>query len=109
MAESKTSKTSSGKKGVKNYVVVRSSVGGTDGKYTSRSGPMAAARKAATKRFSSEHTKLTLTIRETNKDREFTYECERKKLPTPYVATIGGKEIKREYITVVKAVKDKKE
>ncbi len=92
-------------KETKNYVVVRSSVGGTEGRYTSRSGPMAAARKAATKRFSAQHTKLTLTLRETGKAREFQYECERKKLPNPYVQMIAGKEVKREYMTVVKAVK----
>jgi hypothetical protein len=89
---------------IRHYVVVKSSQGGTAGYYSSKSGPAAAAKKAANRRFTASSTTLTLTLRETGTDREFSYRLTRKKLPKPYVSTIAGKEIKRLYTTEVKAL-----
>jgi hypothetical protein len=74
------------------------------GYYTSKSGPAAAAKKAATKRFGSGASSLTLTIRETGTKREFKYRLTREKLATPYVSTIAGKQIVRKYATQCKAI-----
>lgn len=93
------------KKPIKNYVVERASAGGTDGSYTSRSGPAAAASKAATKRFTSKVTAVKITVRETGTDKLFTYNIKRVKLPKPFVTVIKGKEIVRKYKTVCKAAK----
>lgn len=97
-------KTKSDKK-EKNYVIVSVSTGDATGTYRSRSGPAAAARKAANRRFGPGVEKIRISIRETKTSKEFTYDVERVKLPTPFVSTIDGKEIKREYTTKIKAVK----
>ena len=94
------------KKEVKNYVVVEASAGGTEGLYKSTSGPAAAAKKAATKRFkAAKVTTVTLTLRATGSDRLFTYTATRVKLAKPFVSTIAGKEVVREYATEVKKAK----
>lgn len=91
------------KKEKKNYVVVKASAGGTDGLYTSASGPAAAAKKAATKRFKkSAGAMITITMRQTGSDREFTYHVKRVKLAKPFVSKIAGKEIVRKYATEIK-------
>lgn len=88
----------------KHYVVVLPN-GKEEGRYTSRSGPASAARKAATKRFTGSTGKVRITVRETGSERTFTYDVQRVKLDTPFVSTIKGKQIKREYTTKIKAVK----
>lgn len=93
------------KKEMKHYTVEKSSAGGTDGYYTSRSGPAAAARKAANRRFTSATTKIRITLRETGTQRTFTYDVTRVKLPKPYVSKIKGREIVRQFTTKCKAVK----
>ena len=89
-------------KTVRYYVVTAASHGGTEGVYTSKSGPSAAARKAATKRFSAGHTSLRITVRERGTDNSFAYNVSRVKLPEPYVTEIAGKKITREYTTKIK-------
>lgn len=100
----KKSKSKSTKE-AKHYVVERASAGGTSGYYSSKSGPSAAARKAANKRFTKSVTKIRITVRETGSDRTFTYDVQRVKLPKAFVSTIAGREIRREYTTKIKAVK----
>ena len=92
------------KKEAKHYVVVKSTVGGTDGYYSSRSGPAAAAKKAATRRFTDGHNTITLTVRETGTEREFTYQLTREKLAKPFVSKIAGKEVVRRYVVKSKAM-----
>ena len=89
----------------RHYVVVKSSAGKPGGRYASKSGPAAAAKKAASKRFGKALHKLRLTVRETGTDREFTYDAHRVKLAKPLVRTINGKTIKTEYTVEVKAVR----
>jgi hypothetical protein len=71
------------------YTVTRTSVGAPGGRYTSKSGPADAARKAATKRFGetkarSDISELTLTVRQIGavgaSVREYTYDAKRTKL-----------------------------
>lgn len=93
-----------GKSEEKHYVVVLPN-SREEGRYTSRSGPASAARKAATKRFTNSTTKVRITVRETGTERTFTYDVQRVKLDKPFVSTIKGKTIKREFTTKIKAVK----
>ena len=89
-----------------NYTVINSSVGKPGGNYVSNSGPAAAAKKAASKRFGSKMN-MRLTIRETGTgtDREFTYDATRVNLPNPIVRNIGGVKVTSKYRVDVKAVK----
>ena len=95
------------KSGKVNYVVVASSHGGTDGTYSSKRGPQAAASKAATQRFNKTKTdKLRITIRETGTDRKFTYDVKRVKLAKPVETVIKGVKIVRQYENKVVPVKE---
>jgi hypothetical protein len=69
------------------YTVTKTTVGNSGGRYGSHSGATA-AKKAASKRFST-HNKMRLTVRETGTDREYMYTATRVKLPKP-VRTIAG-------------------
>ena len=93
-----------GKIGVRHYVVVKSSRGSPGGRYSSNTGPAAAARKAATRRFGGA-SKLQITVRETGSDREYTYVARRVKLPKPFVRQIDGKSVTSEFKTNVVAVR----
>lgn len=86
------------------YTVVRSSVGEPGGRYASKSGPAAAAKKAASKRFGTKRS-VRVTIRETGTDREFTYDATRVKLSKPVIRKIGGVTVTREFRVKVVAVK----
>jgi len=99
------SRTSASASASATYTVVRSSVGAPGGRYVSKSGPAAAARKAASKRFGS-GTSMRVTIRETSSDHEFTYDATRVKLPKPVVRTIAGVTVtSRHRVDVVKSSK----
>lgn len=88
------------------YTVTKSSIGKSGGRYSSKSGPGAAAKKAASKRFGKASTgKMRLTVRENGTDHEFTYDATRSKLAKPVVRKIGGVTITSEYQVDVKAVK----
>lgn len=91
----------------KNYTVIASSIGGSGGRYTSASGPAAAAKKAASQRLrgaSSGTNKVRLTMRQLGSDREFKYEATRVKLAKPVVRKIKGVTITSEYKIEIKAV-----
>lgn len=91
-----------------NYVVVKASIGGIGGLYKSKSGPAAAAKKAASKRFQKAKngaTSLTLTVRPTGSDREFSYEATRVKLDKPFVSQINGIKVVRKFAIIVKSVR----
>jgi hypothetical protein len=90
----------------KNYTVISSSIGGTGGRYTSASGPAAAAKKAASQRLrgASGNNKVRLTVRQLGSDREFKYEATRVKLAKPVVRKIKGVTITSEYKIEIKAV-----
>ena len=89
---------------LRHYVVVRSSAGKPGGRYASRSGPAAAAKKAASKRFGGKSS-VRVTVRETGTDREFTYDAKRVKLAKPVVIkSIAGVIVTSEYRVEVKAV-----
>ncbi|KAG1654883.1 hypothetical protein FOA52_006527 [Chlamydomonas sp. UWO 241] len=83
--------------------VVRASSGKTGGRYASKSGPAAAAKKAASKRFGSKSS-VRVTVRETGTDREFTYDAKRVKLPKPVVRKIRGITVTSEYRVDVRSV-----
>ena len=100
-----TANATGGAVGVRHYVVVRSSRGSPGGRYSSKTGPAAAARKAATRRFGGASTKLQITVRETGTDREFTYTAHRVRLPKPFVRQINGKNVTSEHKTEVVAVR----
>lgn len=90
----------------RNYTVTASSVGGIGGRYTSGSGPAAAARKAASQRLrgaTSGTNKVRLTVRQLGSDREFKYEATRVKLAKPVVRKIKGVTVTSEYQVIVKA------
>jgi hypothetical protein len=87
----------------KHYVVVKSSRGPPGGRYSSRSGPAAAARKAASRRFGRDNSDIRLTVRETGTDREFAYVAKRVKLPKPVVREIDGKKITSLYKVEVRS------
>lgn len=92
----------------RHYVVTHTSIGAPGGRYSSKSGPAAAAKKAASQRFRGESNSkkgLQLTVRETGSDREFTYNARRVKLQAPFTRTINGKKIVSEYEVEVRAVK----
>jgi hypothetical protein len=95
------------KKPTINYTVTKSSIGSPGGRYSSRQGPAAAARKAASQRFQSQtstrKTKITLTIRQLGSDKEFSYEAKREKLAKPVVRTISGQTVTSKYQILVKA------
>lgn len=86
------------------YTVVKGN-GSEDGDFKSKNGPAAAARKAARPLFTASNTKVRITIREKGSKRTFTYDVTRVKLPKPFVQTIAGRKITREYTTTIKAVK----
>ncbi len=103
------------KKEALNYVVESASHGGKVGTYSSKSGPAAAAKKAANKRFTAAHPKIRITIRQTGHKRLFTYDATRRKLNEPFVTIVKSKdkktgrvterEVVRKYKTTLKAVK----
>ncbi len=88
------------------FTVTKSSSGDVGGRYSSKSGPAAAAKKAASKRFQGSSTggknKIRLTIRETGTNDEFTYDAERIKLDKPIVRKINGSTITSKYRIEVK-------
>jgi len=86
------------------YTVVRASSGKAGGRYASKSGPAAAAKKAASKRFGKTGGTMRITIRKNGTDREFTYDAKRVKLPKPVVRKIAGVTVTSEYRVEVKAV-----
>ena len=94
------------KKAPRYYTVTSSSAGKPGGRYASKSGPKAAAGKAASKRFSKSGgpSTLTLTIRENGTTHTFAYKAKRVKLAKPFVRTIGGKTITSEYRVDVEPV-----
>jgi hypothetical protein len=76
----------------RSYTVTKCSIGSPGGRYSSRQGPAAAARKAASQRFQTQKTqttqkktKITLTIRQLGTDKEFSYAAKREKLAKPVV------------------------
>lgn len=91
----------------RNYTVTKCSFGSPGGRYSSRQGPAAAARKAASQRFqsqtSSKKTKISLTIRQLGSDKEFSYEAKRVKLAKPVVRTINGQTVTSKYQIYIKA------
>lgn len=90
-----------------NYTVASSSLGGPGGRYSSKSGPAAAAKKAASQRFraaSSGSKTIRLTMRQLGSDKEFKYEATRVKLPKPFVRKIKGVTITSEYKVEIKAL-----
>lgn len=91
----------------RHYVVTSCTYGEPGGRYSSKSGPAAAARKAASKRLGKNEgaARLRLTVRETGTSREFTYDARRVKLEQPAVRIIGGKQIVSKYRVDVKAVR----
>jgi hypothetical protein len=95
-------------KPMNHYTVTKTSAGKPGGRYTSKSGPAAAAKKAASKRFGKggSGNKLRLTVRETGTKSEFTYDATRIKLAKPVVRKIKGVTITSEYSVDVKAVKN---
>lgn len=93
-----------GTSNVRYYVVTKTSIGDVGGRYSSTTGPAAAAKKAATKRFGSSM-KLRITVRETGTQKEFSYEAQRVKLDTPVVRTINGKTISTNYRVMIKSIK----
>jgi hypothetical protein len=93
-----------GGSGLRHYTVVRSSAGKPGGRYASKSGPAAAAKKAASKRFGKEGGKMRVTVRETGTDREFTYDATRVKLPKPIVRKIAGITVTSRYRVDVRSV-----
>ena len=90
-------------KSLRHFTVTSASVGEPGGRYSSKSGPDSAAKKAASKRFGSKNA-MRLTVRELGTKKEFTYDAKRVKLAKPFVRKIGGKTIKSEYEVKVKAV-----
>ena len=90
-------------KPVRYYIVMASSIGKPGGRYASKSGPFAAAKKAASKRFGKDETSMKLTIRETGTKNEFTYDATRIKLDKPVVRKVGQTTIISEYKTDLKA------
>jgi len=90
---------------VLDYTVVRTNAGDPGGRYTSKCGPAAAAKKAASKRFGRNRVRLNLTVRENGTDREFTYDATRVKLAVPVVRKIAGTTITSEYRVEVRAGK----
>ncbi len=78
----------------RNYTVTKCSIGSPGGRYSSRQGPAAAARKAASQRLQTrttqKKTKITLTIRQLGTDKEFSYEAKREKLAKPVVRKLPG-------------------
>lgn len=86
------------------YTVARASAGNPGGRYTSKSGPAAAAKKAASKRFGVKST-VRVTLRELGSDSEFTYDATRVKLPNPIVRKIAGVTVASKYRIDVKAVR----
>ncbi len=88
----------------RHYVVLKSSRGEPGGRYSSKSGPAAAAKKAASRRFGKDNSDLRITVRETGTDREFSYVAKRVKLSKPVVREIGGKKITSLYKVEVKSV-----
>lgn len=91
-----------------NYTVTRTSVGEVGGTYQSKSGPMPAAKKAATKRLKGSNTKVRLTVREKTRGthNEFTYDATRVKLAKPIIREAEGKTIKSEYKINIVPVKN---
>jgi hypothetical protein len=103
----------------KTYTVHTSCINVSGGTYKSKSGPMAAGKKAATKLFKKagkmakykKLNKLSFCIRETTSGSEkkmFDYEATRTKLATPLVRVINGVEIVNKYKTTLKEVSHKK-
>jgi hypothetical protein len=92
---------------VANYTVVSCSSGSPGGTYASKSGPAAAAKKAATRRFDVKSNKyqLRLTLRQLGTQKQFSYECQRVKLPKPIVRNINGITVTSKFETKVKAIK----
>jgi len=89
----------------RHYTVTKSSIGSPGGRYSSKSGPAAAAKKAASKRFGKGGSRVTLTVRQLGTDRDFTYSATRTKLSVPVVRKIKGVTIKSEYMVKVKSMK----
>jgi len=87
----------------RHYTVVRASAGKPGGRYASKSGPAAAARKAAAKRFGGK-SNVRVTVRELGTDREFSYDATRAQLPMPVVRKIAGVMVASKYRVKVKAV-----
>ncbi len=88
---------------IRYFTVTRTSIGETGGRYASKSGPAAAAKKAASKRFGkSKSNQIRLTIRETGTADEFTYNAHRIKLDKPIVRKINGATITSKYRIEVK-------
>jgi hypothetical protein len=87
-----------------NYTVVATSMGATGGRYTSKSGPAAAAKKAASQRLrKGSGSKITLTVRQLGSDKEFKYEATRVKLAKPVVRKIKGVTVTSEYEIKIKS------
>lgn len=95
------------KKPTVNYTVTHCTIGSPGGRYSSRQGPAAAARKAASQRLQSQSqtkkTKISLTIRQLGSDKEFSYEAKRVKLAKPVVRNINGTTVTSKYHILIKA------
>lgn len=86
------------------YTVVETSHGDLGGCYRSKSGPAAAAKKAASKRFTSGVSSITLAIRLKGTDIVYRYQAKRVKLSKPVVQEYSnGKQVERKYVIDVHA------
>ena len=94
---------SSNKDGKVFYTVVSGNK--EDGRYASKSGPAAAAKKAASRRFKGDQTTMSITIRQLGSDKTFSYTAKRTKLAKPFVSRLGGKTVTREWEVSVVAKK----
>lgn len=89
------------------YTVVLDS-GEEVGRYSSKSGPAAAAKKAASKRFHGSDTQLLISIRQLGTKNVYTYIATRTRLDTPFISQVGNKIITRLWKINVSAKKKQK-
>lgn len=91
--------------GIRYFTVTKTSIGKIGGRYSSKSGPATAAKKAASKRFgSSKSSSIRLTVREIGTDKEFIYDAEHIKLTKPVERKINGRTVTSQYRVEVKKV-----
>jgi hypothetical protein len=102
-SKSKSSSNNEDKKDT--YYTVVNSNGSEEGRFKGNSGPATAASKAATRRFGN-NSRMRITVRELGTDKTFSYMATRVKLDQPFVSTIMGKRIERNFRTDVKSIKN---
>jgi hypothetical protein len=89
----------------KKYYVFVNKDGSENGRYSSTNGPAAAAKKAATRRFTDRMRVLQVTVRETGTQKRFSYTATRTRLPQPLVRQFASGEVRTQYKIVLKAIK----